>query len=218
MHTNKLNKILLTFFSCLFLANSYAQDSADQKSYVGAEYAFIKFKNQSSIASVLVSAVGGSATSTQDTGITVTRFFGGYSFTENVGAELGYIASSTANATFSGVSRTSVSYSGTAQYSLTGVDYSAVLRPEKASSLNGLFLKLGMHSISAQNNVSVVTGSGSGAASSKVTGSGTLVGIGYEQTISSNAAARYSYSIYDKLAGVSGSSASFFTVSVVYKF
>lgn len=218
MKNSSFKKIVLILLSSFFIPISYAQDSGDQKTYFGAEYAFVKFKDQSSIASVLVSSVGGSATSTQDTGITVGRFFGGYSFTENLGAELGYITSSVANATFSGVSRSGVSYSGTAQYKLSGVDYSAVLRPDKSSNLNGLFFKLGLHSITAQNDVSVITGSGSGAASSKVSGTGTLAGIGYEQTISPNTAARYSYAIYDKIAGVSGSSASLYTVSVIYKF
>ena len=170
------------------------------------------------MASVLVSSVGGTASSTQDTGVGIGRLFGGYAFTENVGAEIGYVTSGAANATFSGVARNGVAYSGTAQYKVSGVDYAVVLRPSKATGLNGLFFKLGGHALSAENEVRVVTGAGSGAATSTVSGSGTLYGVGYEADLAPNLALRVAYANYSKIAGVSGSDANIYTVGITFKF
>lgn len=203
---------------CLAATHAMAQNASEQKAYGGIEYAWVKFKDQTSIASVLVSSVGGTATSTQDTGIGVGRFYGGYAFTENLGAEIGYVTSSKANATFSGVARNGVAYSGNATYKVSGVDYAAVIRPSKASGMNGLFFKLGGHSLSGDSTVSVVSGAGAGAASSSVSGSGTLYGLGYEADISPKMALRFAYTNYSKIAGVSGSDANIYTVGVNFKF
>lgn len=202
----------------LIAAPSIAQTSTEQKAYGGVEYAWVKFKDQTSIASVLVGSVGGTATSTQDTGISIGRFYGGYALTENLGVEIGYVMSGTANATFSGVARNGVAYSGNAQIKVSGVDYAAVFRPSKASGLNGLFFKLGGHSLSGDTTVSLITGAGSGAASTSVSGSGTLYGLGYEAEIAPNMAVRAAYTTYSKIAGVSGSDANIYTVGLNFKF
>lgn len=203
---------------CLTATQAMAQSASEQKAYGGLEYAWVKFKDQTSIASILVSSLGGTATSTQDTGVGVGRFYGGYAFTENLGAEIGYVTSSKANATYSGVARNGVAYSGNATYEVSGFDYAAVIRPSKASGMNGLFFKLGGHSLSGDSTVRVVTGAGSGAASSSVSGSGTLYGFGYESDISPKMAVRFAYTNYSKIAGVSGSDANIYTVGVNFKF
>jgi len=213
-----LSNFFLTLGLCCIGSGAFAQQVPDKKGYVGAEYSWVKFKDETSIASILVSAVGGSASSTQDTGISIGRFFGGYSFTENIGAEVGYVVSGTANATFSGTASNGTSYSGTASYKLSGLDYSALVRPSKSSGLNGLFFKLGGHSLSGTNTVTLTTGSGSGAASSTVSGSGTLYGLGYDANISRDTSLRLGYTVYNRVAGVSGSDANVLSVGVAFRF
>lgn len=201
------------------LTNSaVAQTATPFKGYIGAEYGAVKFKDQTSVASALVSAVGGSASSVQDTGINVGRFFGGINLTENVGAELGYVMSGTANANFSGVSRTSVSYSGSASQKVNGFDYSALIRPNLSTGFNGAFLKVGGHSLSIQTDVSVATGSSSGLSSATTSGTGSLIGIGYDGKINEKLDFRIAYTAYNSVAGISGNDTTLWTIGLVGKF
>ena len=116
------------------------------------------------------------------------------------------------------MSRTGVAYSGNATYKVSGFDYAAVIRPSKDSGINGLFFKLGGHSLSGDSSVSIVSGAGAGAASSSVSGSGTLYGFGYETEISPMMVARFGYTNYKTIAGVSGSDANIYSVGVNFKF
>ncbi len=195
-----------------------AQDAAPAKGYLGVEYGAVKFKDQTSVASALVSAVGGSASSVQDTGISVGRFFGGINLTENVGAELGYVMSGTANATFSGVSRTSVAYSGSASQKISGFDYSALIRPNVSTGFNGVFVRVGGHSMSIQTDVSIVTGSSSGVSNSTTSGTGSLIGLGYDGKINDKLDFRIAYTSYNNVAGISGNDSNLWTIGLIGKF
>ncbi len=195
-----------------------AQSAEPSKGYLGVEYGAVKFKDQTSVASALVSAVGGSASSVQDTGISVGRFFGGINLTENVGAELGYVMSGTANATFSGVSRTSVAYSGSASQKISGFDYSALIRPSVSTGLNGVFMRVGGHSLSIQTDVSIVTGSSSGVSGSTTSGTGSLIGIGYDGKINDKLDFRIAYTSYNNVAGISGNDSNLWTVGLIGRF
>lgn len=202
----------------LCATSSFAQDAKTSKGYVGAEFGSFRFKDQTSIASGLVSAVGGSASSTQDTGMTVGRFFGGLAITENFGAELGYITSGSASGTFSGVSRSAVAYSGSATIKVSGIDYSALVRPSQSTGLNGLFLRVGGHSLSTQTDVSVATGTTSGASNTTANGTGSLFGVGYDAKITDAFGVRVAYTTYNSVSGVSGNDVSLFTVGLLAKF
>lgn len=202
----------------LCATSSFAQDANPSKGYMGAEFGSVKFKDQTSIATSLVNVVGGSATSVQDTGVSVGRFFGGLTVTENFSAELGYIYTGTANASFSGVSRTSVAYSGTASQKTTGFDYSALIRPNQSTGLNGLFLRVGGHSLSTQVDVSLATGSSSGATSATTSGSGSLIGFGYDGKINDKLDFRVAYTRYNTVAGISSNDASLLSFGLIAKF
>lgn len=205
---------LLATFSLV----THAQNTNAITPYLGVEFGSIQFKDQTSVASGLVSAVGGTATSTQDTGMTVGRFFGGVNLTENIGAELGYIYSGTANATFSGVSRSAVAYSGSATQKADGVDYSALIRPNVSTGLNGLFLRVGGHSLNIKTDVSLVTGTTSGASSSNTSGTGALFGIGYDGKINEKLDFRVSYTSYNSVAGKSGNDINLISFGLISKF
>jgi hypothetical protein len=202
----------------LFTTSSNAQNAPLSKGYLGFEFGAVKFKDQQSIASGLVGAVGGTASSVQDTGTTIGRFFGGLSVNENFGAELGYIMSGTANASFSGVSSGSVAYSGTASQKTTGFDYSALIRPGISTGYNGLFLRVGGHSLSTKVDVNIVTGSSSGVSSSTTSGTGSLIGIGYDGKINDKLDFRLAYTAYNSVGGVSGNDTSLVSFGLIAKF
>jgi hypothetical protein len=202
----------------LCVTSSFAQSANTSKGYIGAEYGSVKFKDQTSLASGLVNLVGGTASSVQDTGISVGRFFGGLTVTENFDAELGYITSGSANATFSGVSRTAVAYSGSATVKVSGLDYSALVRPSHSTGLNGLFLRVGGHSLSTQTDVSLAVGATAGVSSTTTSGTGSLFGIGYDGKFNDQIGYRVAYTAYNSVAGVSGNDVTLLSVGLVVKF
>jgi len=186
--------------------------------YGGVDLGIATVQNTAqSIANTLVNAVGGSAVVTQDTSTTVGRLYGGYNFTENVGVELGYSQSANVTTGVAGVAGNSVAYTGTGTTSYSGVDYSVVLRPSISTGMNGLFFKLGGHSLTAQSNATL-TGTSTASASSSVSGSATLLGIGYDWPVSANGSVRFAYTGLDKLAGQSGSSTGITSVGYLIKF
>lgn len=202
----------------LCATSSFAQEANFSKGYFSFEYGTVKFKDQQSIASALVNAVGGTATSVQDTGTTVGRIFGGMNFTENVGAELGYIIAGTANASFSGVSRTAVAYSGSLTQKTSGFDYSALVRPSINTGYNGLFVRLGGHTISNTTEVTIVTGSSLGITGSTTSGTGSLIGVGYDGKINNQLDYRIAYTAYNSIAGVSGNDITYLSFGLIAKF
>lgn len=217
-----MNRNLIPLISLLvagtFSTLASAQHANSLKPYVGVEFGRVSFKDQTTVASVLVNAVGGSASSVQDTGFSIGRYFAGLNVNENFGAEVAYIYSSTASATFSGVSRTAVAYTGTSTLLTSGVDYSVLVRPSVSSGVNGLFARIGGHSLSVKNEVTLLTGTTSGAASATTSGTGLLYGVGYDGKISDKVDFRVGWTMYNTVAGITGNDNSSFTVGILAKF
>jgi hypothetical protein len=217
-----MNRYLRIFISSLAVGtlatSAYAQTANSFTPYMGAEFGRVNFKNQTGVATILVNAIGGSASSTQDTGVGVGRLFGGLNFNENFGAELGYITTSNATATFNGVSSGGVAYTGTASQKTDGVDFSALIRPSISTGMNGLFARIGGHSLSIKNTVTIATGAASGASSSTVSGTGALFGIGYDGKISDKIDFRAAVTLYNQVANISSNDTTLFSVGIVGKF
>lgn len=198
---------------------AYAQQQhAGPKAYVGAELGSASLKNETGdIASALVNAVGGSVVVTQDSSVGLGRIFGGYKFTENIGAELGYTQTANANVRIAGVSGGSVAYTGTATTSYSGFDYSILLRPNESSGMNGFFLRLGGHSMTAKSDATL-TGTSTATASSSKSGSGYLWGIGYDMAISKTMDLRLSYTSATQIGGISGADTGVIAIGITGKF
>jgi len=216
--TRLFNSFIAVTVVGLCTTSSFAQNASPSKGYLGFEFGSVKFKDEQSIASGLVNAVGGTASSSQDTGTTVGRLFGGMNLNENFGAELGYVMSGSASATFSGVSRTSVAYSGNATQKTTGFDYSALVRPNVSTGYNGLFLRVGGHSLSTKVDVNIVAGGSSGVNSSTTSGTGSLIGFGYDGKINDKLDFRVAYTSYNSVAGISGNDTSLISFGLISKF
>lgn len=184
--------------------------------YAGLDFGFADVKNYTSeTSSALVRAVGGSASVSQDATVQLGRLFGGYKFNENIGLELGYVQTGNAGMKVSGVAGNSVAYTGTGSASISGADYSLILRPNISSGMNGLFLRLGGHSLTGKANATLTGTTASG--SSSISGDGTLAGIGFDMPINNSVGFRVGYTAYYKLAGSSDSS-NVVTVGIVSRF
>lgn len=188
--------------------------------YAGLEFGAEKVQNQTqSTANALVSAVGGSASVTQDTTMYDGRIFGGYKVIENVDLELGYTQTSTINMNYTGRSGGGVAYSGNANLNVNGVDYSVLLRPSISSGFNGLFFRVGGTYLSSNQNASLAASNGASASSSlNKSGSGYIVGLGYDYPITKDFDFRASYNYLGNVAGISNNYANRLAIAILGKF
>lgn len=187
--------------------------------YAGAELGYAQLKDQTQeTANALVNAVGGRVTVTQDRGIYDGRVFGGYKVIENIDLELGYTQSGKATQTATGVSRTNVAYTANADVSYSGVDYSVLLRPSLSSGLNNLYFRVGGTYLTQKTDVSVSTVAAAAAQSTNTSGSGYLLGVGYDIPVSKSVDIRAAYNYVGNIAGVSNNYSNRFSVGLLGKF
>ena len=203
--------------AALVSSNAFAEDAKTTGAYAGAELGYSRVKNDSQeLANGLVSEVGGSVIVTQDTGVAIGRLFAGYNVNENFAVELGYLHTADINLSAAGVAGNSVAYTATADASVKGVDYAVLIRPSTSTGLNGLFAKVGGHSLKASTDYSL-TGTSTVSFRDSVKGSGVLLGFGYQASISNNIDARATYTYYDNVAGEDGH-ANVFSLGILAKF
>uniref|UniRef100_Q3AQW3 Outer membrane protein OmpA-like transmembrane domain-containing protein n=1 Tax=Chlorobium chlorochromatii (strain CaD3) TaxID=340177 RepID=Q3AQW3_CHLCH len=167
----------------------------------------------------MVSIAGGAVTVTQNRGFVNGRVFTGYNFNKNIAVELGYLQTGDTTANIAGVSGTLVAYTGELKASVSGIDYSILIRPISNNEWNGLFIKAGGHYLEMDQKGSLTfAGIGTNTIKESVNGSGFLIGIGYDTPITDNIDLRSAYTYYGKIAGDSDSEANFFTIGLLAKF
>jgi opacity protein-like surface antigen len=212
----------LFLVSLLAIASSGAMaQSSNFKAgpYAGIEFGFATVKDQTqSTANSLVSILGGTAAVTQNQSIFDGRIFGGYKIIENIDLELGYTQSSTLSQTATGVSGGGIAYSGKADISYSGFDYSILVRPSLSTGLNGLFFRAGGTYLTQQNKVSLSAGGASASETSNTSGSGYLLGLGYDIPLTKSIDVRAAYNYVGNIAGVANSYSNRFSVGILGKF
>lgn len=188
--------------------------------YAGVEVGVVGIKDQAqSTANALVSAVGGSATVTQDTRLYDGRIFAGYKVIQYVDLELGYTQTSNANMNYTGRSSGNVAYSGNANFNVSGLDYSAIFRPSLASGFNNLFVRVGGTYLSQNQSNTLAASNGAYASSSlNKSGGGYILGFGYDLPINQTFDVRAAYNYLGNIAGISDNSASRFSIGLLGKF
>lgn len=184
--------------------------------YIGAEGGVATIKDQSGdIARSLVNEFGGSATVTQDTGLGFARFYGGYQINKFVAAELGYLQTSEATATFRGTG--SGGYAGDVALSISGFDVSAVFKPFEQPGLNGLFFRAGLTSYEQKLTASASTNAASARGTDTYSGTGTMFGIGYDLPVGPGAI-RFQLNTLQKVGGESNSDTTALSAGYRYAF
>lgn len=187
--------------------------------YAGVELGYATLDDQTQkTANSLVSTLGGRATVTQDSGIFDGRIFGGYKVIENIDLELGYTQSGTVSQTASGVTSGNVAYTANNDVSYNGVDYSVLLRPSLSTGLNNLYFRVGGTYLTQKSQVSASAGGASASQTTNTSGSGYLIGIGYDIPVSKSVDIRAAYNYVGNIAGVSDTYSNRFSVGLLGKF
>jgi len=201
------------FLGIFMVMNVHARDT---DGYFGVEggFAFADIRADET-ASVFVNTFGGSVNYEYDVADLAGRLSIGYGMNDMFDLELGYFLTADFNATYNGVAGNGVVYSATETYSASGIDVSALIRPNSGD----FFIRVGMHNseVEGQGNF-VIPGVGSANVSATQSGSGLLVGLGYDWGLDDRSFARVSYSFYDKLGGADNSELGLLSASYNFGF
>jgi opacity protein-like surface antigen len=213
-------KLLVAALFAFVGTSAMAQSSTFKPGfYAGIELGYAQVEDQTQeTATALVSSLGGRATVTQDSAVFDGRIFGGYKIIENIDFELGLAQSSTVSQTVSGVSGGSVSYTGKADISYSGVDYSVLLRPSISTGLNNLYVRVGGTYLTQKQDVSLSTSGYSASSALNTSGSGYILGVGYDIPVSKSVDIRAAYNYLGNIAGISNNYTNRFSIGVLGKF
>ena len=208
--------ILSALAAVLFVVPNAMAEIREGSFYAGVDagYGYVKGDAQET-ANALVSVLGGSVTVTQETRTVAGRFFAGYNITRMFGLEVGYLLTGDLSTRAAGVASNGVAYTGSADASVSGVDYALLVRP--IDTMDGLFVKAGGHYVETSIDWSL-TAAGRATATTDERGSGFLVGLGYEAPISDVLDYRVAYTYYDRLSGLTDNNSSLVTLGLVARF
>ena len=206
----QLNKIstLLACSAIGFGSNALASDEGRLSAGVEGGYAFVDI-GAPATAQRLANLSGRTVTYTYDKADLYSRIFMGYDITEQMTAEVGYFASANLDATYriSGASATEA-------YSAKGLDFSIIYKPAES----GFFGRIGMHSSEISGAASITIGGTTYAAQASKSGTGYLLGGGYEAAMGGGLAWRASFTYLDSLGGLSGADATLYSISILKRF
>jgi hypothetical protein len=212
----KMKKVLVALVAVGVSTISFAQSGFKPGFYLGADAGYtVVDNNAQTFANGLVATNGGSSSVTQNRDVGVGRLYAGYKITENFDVEVGYFASGDISYRFSGVSSGNTAYSGTADVAAKGVDYSILMRPNLSTGWNAAFLQVGGHS--SKQTVDVY---GTNIRGGKLSASGTgyLVGAGYDLNVAKDIDIRLKATHLTKIGGSSGDNATIYSVGVIGRF
>ena len=184
--------------------------------YGGADIGYARVDTKApETAQYLANLAGESVSYTYDRAAFVGRAFAGYQFNESIALEAGYFSTGDLSNRY-----TSASGSATEDYRGRGGDLSFLLRPAVTSGMNNAFLRFGGHYSEVDGDASVrfstTTYSLTGSGNANQTGTGFLVGAGYDLPIDKNVAGRIGYTFYNQLGGLSGADAHVLTVGIKF--
>jgi len=205
-----MKKVLMTAALMVASSSSFAAGG-----YAGVEIGWSSQDQEAQAretAQYLANASGNTVNYTYDTGVAIGRIYGGWKGDSNLGVEVGYFQSGDLNSTYNG------SYGGSAatvttDVSASGLDLSALYWVDES-----VYLKAGMHSSKVEGTVNATVLNGSASYSAEDSGTGWLIGAGYEGAVSDAVNWRASYSYYGKLGGESDNDAHVFSVGIGTKF
>jgi len=208
----KFKRILLGAAVSVVAVSASAQQSSLALGVEGGWASIDQETRALSNGQLIANASGLTTRVTWDKGTYAGRFFLNFPVTKDFGVEAGYFMTGSLDTTY-----TNTDGSAKESYTASGFDAALVIKPE---TFNGFFLKAGMHYSEVEGEQSVAIGGTSYALTESYSGSGWLIGGGYEWQVGNDKdlLARVSYTFYNKLGGMSDADASVFAFGIMKRF
>jgi len=195
--------------------NAYGRDT-DSGPYAGINLGYTYIDgNAQEIANSAVAALGGSATVTQDTSTGGGRVFAGYNVNQNVAVEVGFLKTADLTTKITGRTGGGLAYTGQADVSIESFDYAILIKP---FADGGLYGKVGGHTDDSTVEGKYSIAGLSAAEKISYSGTGLMVGVGYQESLSDTIDYRIDYTYYDRVSGVKDANASAVTLGLVATF
>jgi hypothetical protein len=197
-----MKKVLVT--AALMVASS---SSLAAGGYAGFDLGWANADQEDSVRTVnqaLANQTGSTSRATYDTGAAIGRIYGGWKSDNNFGVEVGYFASDDLDATYVSGGTTLTSAVSTDGFDLSGLVWID----------DNIHLKAGVHSSDVDATLAGPGGQINGSSS----GTGWLVGAGYDGAINESLSWRAGYTYYAKLGGDSDNTMHMFAVGINTKF
>ena len=151
-------------------------------------------------AQILANASGSTVTYEYDKATWMGRVFGDYAFNSDIHAEIGYFLTGSLDATYK------ISGSqATENYDAMGIDLAIVMHTDE------VFFKAGMHSSELNGSANLTIGGTTYAVTESISGSGFLVGGGFESDDS-----RFGLTYYSDMGGDADSDMTFLSYGVKF--
>ena len=194
---NSLAFLAVTLILGGSLTASADSHSADDPVYFavsgGLSFADVS-KTANANGQALANALGQTVSVKYDRATWAGRLTGGYEVSESVNLEVGYFMTGDIDITYS-IPGASI----TEAYSASGIDFAVKYDFDNS----GLFAKVGMHSSDLSGETTVVlNGSTIASAAASSTGTGTLIGGGFEKTAANGDVTFWGYDLYMDIGNV----------------
>lgn len=155
-----------------------------------------------------------SLSTSQDKTVPAFRIFGGMALNPNFDVELGYLHTGDARVTYRGLNGAS-NWRMTEDYSATGLDLAAVYKPFN----NGFFVKGGVHATKGKVKINGYEDDALETSDNhSESGTGFLLGLGYQAPIAKGLNLRASFVRYQRIAGESDYNLDLVTVGLTKSF
>ena len=151
-------------------------------------------------AQILANASGSTVSYEYDKATWMGRIFGDYAINSDIHAEIGYFLTGSLDATY-----TISGASATEGYDAMGIDLAIVMHTD------GAFFKAGMHSSELNGSANLTIGGTTYAVTESISGSGFLVGGGFESDDS-----RFGLTYYSDMGGDADSDMTFLSYGVMF--
>ena len=188
---------------------------ANAGGYIGLDAGLAAVDQESTVRQMgqaLADASGNPVTMVYDKSTSIGRIFAGMNIAQGIDIEVGYLKSGDLSATYTGTAG-NTAYSLNTDISASGFDVAAV-----SWLTENIFLKGGAHVLEMKGSFTADVSGNSETYGDTLSGTGFLLGLGYEGALSNDVNWRAAYSYYGYIAGDSDTDAHILTLGLKMKF
>lgn len=182
-------------------ATSALAQSTDKPYYFGTETGSSRFDHRTQVGQNFQSKEGGWVSVSQ-TLMQAYKVVAGYKVNGFMDFEGAYMITTPMKFKFSGATKNNVSYSGIENISFSGTQLAVHLHPGIEAGSSRAFLAVGGHRLSAKDEITIHSGNVGLEPSAPKSGTGTLIGVGYDTALDKETFFRVSLTQYSNWSGM----------------